>query len=52
MDFTLLITVAILHCTFLVVDGTVARVNVGIIEIIVVTLLIELYLVLWCIELF
>lgn len=52
MDFTLLFTIAILHCTFLVVDGTVARVNVGIIEIIVVTLLIELYLVLWCIELF
>lgn len=52
MDFTLLFTVALLHCTILAIDGSTARINVGIIEIIAITLIIELYLVLWCIELF
>ena len=52
MDFTLLFVVIVVHCLILCEYGVPVKVGFGIVEILVVTLLLELYLVLWSFQMF
>lgn len=52
MDFTLLFTMTVLHCMLQTTQGSCNEVAVNVIDIVVITILLEIYLVLWAFQLF
>ncbi len=52
MDFTLLFIMSVLHCMLQTTQGNGNGVAINVIDIIVITILLEIYLVLWFFQLF
>lgn len=52
MDFTLLYAIAFVHCLVQLTQCNYIGTNIGIVDLIAITLIMEVYVVLWCFQLF